>query len=292
MLAGPGVGQLGMELRSWFRFGVFPQSVATSLLLVTLGLGWRAIRTGRRLVMTGAMLGLTMLAHLIYGWMGALSICLMALLPDAGIPRRPRILRTLQVGLVSAALCAFQLLPIFTDGYRINRSRVEQVEKYDSHGAAKVLGWLFSGRILDNDRIPALSLLALAGAAFWILVFFGRPTWGILLVLLGVTPDLQLHRVIAGVQIFLLFLAAMALAELWRQAARRWHPIAAVRVDGQPVKTAMLTPGFLGVPVTAGKHEIVCRYEPGNAKILMAVAGLAVVLLLGVVEWRRSAIAP
>ncbi|HEY1494589.1 MAG TPA: YfhO family protein, partial [Candidatus Solibacter sp.] len=549
LIAGPGVGQLGMELRSWLRFGVFPQSVATSLLLVTLGLAWRAVRTGRRLVLTGAMLGLTMLAHLVYGWMGALSICLMALLPDAGVPRRPRILRTLQVGLVSAALCAFQLLPIFSDGYLINRSRVEQVEKYDSHGAAKVLGWLFSGRILDNDRIPALSLLALAGAAlllwryratrkiapsyrfvlagavFWILVFFGRPTWGILLVLLGVTPDLQLHRVIAGVQIFLLFLAAMALAELWRQAARRWHPIVAivataillapavveranylaswkenlnrdvagiaaegkdldaaiavlkqrggrayaglqsgwgpqfyvggtpvaaflstaqvpavsfpfnasalptdimlrfderdpahyrlfnvrsllvpaggsppdflkpeasmgrfqvwsapgsgyfdvvdvtdakpttretfydisdawlhgdgfakaryirldfhgepatglppagsdppgrvlserqyeasvevrrpafvlfrmtwhpnwkVLVDGQPVKTAMLTPGFLGVPVTAGKHEIVCRYEPGGEKILMAVAGLAIVLLLGIAEWKRG----
>lgn len=553
LIAGPGVGQLGMELRSWLRFGVFPQSVATSLSLLTLGLAWRAVRTGRRLVLTGAMLGLTMLAHLVYGWMGALTICLMALLPEAGIPRRSRILRTLQVGLVSFALCAFQLLPIFADGYLINRSRIEQAEKYDSHGAAKVLGWLFRGRILDNDRLPALSLLALVGTAlllwryratrkvpaperfvlaaavFWILVFFGRPTWGILLVLLGVTPDLQLHRVIAGVQIFLLFLAAVALAELWRQAAGRWHPIAAVLatailltpavlerarylaswkenvardaagitaegkdldaaiavlkqrggrayaglqagwgpqfyvggtpvaaflstaqvpavsfpfnasalptdimlrfderdpahyrlfnvrsllvpvggtppdflkpeasmgrfqvwsapgsgyfdvvdvtdakpttresfydisdawlhgggfaksryvrldfhgepatdlppagsdppgrvlserqyeasvevqrpafvlfrmtwhpnwkvlVDGQPTKTAMLTPGFLGVSVTAGRHDIVCRYEPGNLKILMALAGLAVVLLLGVLEWRRSAMAP
>ncbi len=46
--------------------------------------------------------------------------------------------------------------------------------------------------------------------------------------LLGVTPDLQLHRVIAGVQIFLLFLAAGALAEFWREAARRWHVAAAI----------------------------------------------------------------
>ena len=257
LIAGPGVGQLGMELRSWLRFGVFPQCVATSLLLVTLGLAWQAIRTGRRptlpwVTLTGAMLGLTMLAHLMYGWMGALCICLMAVLPDPGIPRRARIVRTLRVGLVSAALCAFQLAPIFTDGYLINRSRIEQVEKYDSHGAAKVLTWLFTGRILDNDRVPALSLLALAGvvllvwryrrtrkmapaeafvlaaAGFWILVFFGRPTWGILLVLLGVTPDLQLHRVIAAVQIFLLLLGAVALAEWWRAAARRWHWAVAV----------------------------------------------------------------
>jgi hypothetical protein len=252
LIAGPGVGQLGMELRSWLRFGVFPQCVATSLLLLAIGLCWRAVRTGRQLILGGAMLGLTMLAHLVYGWMGALCVCLMALLPDAEIPRRPRILRTLQIGLISALLCGFQLLPIWSDGYLINRSRIEQVEKYDSHGATKVLQWLFTGRLMDNDRLPALSLLALAGTAlllwryratrriaaperfvlaaafFWILVFFGRPTWGILLVLIGVTPDLQLHRVIAGAQIFLLILAAIGLAELWRQATRRWHVAVAV----------------------------------------------------------------
>ncbi len=165
LIAGPGVGQLGMELRSWLRFGVFPQCIATSLLLLALGLGWQAIRTGRRLTFAGAMLGLTMLAHLVYGWMGALTLCLLAVLPDPAIPRRTRLVRTLRVGLVSAVLCAFQLAPIFIDGYLINRSRIEQIEKYDSHGAAKVLQWLFTGRILDNDRLPALSLLALAGAA-------------------------------------------------------------------------------------------------------------------------------
>jgi hypothetical protein len=68
-----------------------------------------------------------------------------------------------------------------------------------------------------------------------------------------------------------------------------WHPNWQVLVDGHPVKTAMLTPGFLGAPVTTGKHEIVCRYETGNAKVLMALGGLALVLLLAVVEWRRQA---
>jgi hypothetical protein len=247
LIAGPGVGQLGMELRSWLRFGVFPQCVATSLLLLAFGLSWRAVRTGRSIVLAGTAVGLTMLAHLVYGWMAALSVFLMALLPDTKIARRPRIVRTLQIGVVAGLLSGFQLLPILQDGYLINRSRIEPVEKYDSHGATKVLQWLFTGRILDNDRLPAISLLALAGAAlllwryrttrriaaaerftlaaalFWILVFFGRPTWGVLLVLLGVTPDLQLHRVISGVQIFLLILAAIALAEFWRQAARRWH---------------------------------------------------------------------
>jgi hypothetical protein len=101
--------------------------------------------------------------------------------------------------------------------------------------------------MLDHDRIPVLSLLAFAGiamllwrwrkrhdltraewlvlwgGAFFLLVLFGRPTWGGLLILIGATRDLQLHRVLGSVQIFLLLPAAIALAALWRYTAKRWH---------------------------------------------------------------------
>jgi len=43
-------------------------------------------------------------------------------------------------------------------------------------------------------------------------------------------------------------------------------------------------PGFLGLLVTPGQHEIVCQYEPGNGKLYMAIGGFAVVLLLGLAE--------
>jgi len=105
----------------------------------------------------------------------------------------------------------------------------------------QVLQWLFTGNLMDFSRVPVLTLLAFGGAGlwlwqyrktrqlapaqtwillaagFWILVFFGRPTWGPLLLLIGVTADLHLHRVLAGVQIFLLLLAAAALAAIWRK---------------------------------------------------------------------------
>ena len=41
--------------------------------------------------------------------------------------------------------------------------------------------------------------------------------------MLGVSPDMQLHRVIGGAQIFLVLLAAIGLSALWRQLSRRWH---------------------------------------------------------------------
>ncbi|MCU1238843.1 MAG: hypothetical protein JWP63_6810, partial [Candidatus Solibacter sp.] len=68
-----------------------------------------------------------------------------------------------------------------------------------------------------------------------------------------------------------------------------WHPNWKVLVDGQPVKTAMLTPGFLGVPVASGNHTVICRYEPGNTKVLLAIVGVLLVVTLGGVECLRRA---
>ena len=83
-------------------------------------------------------------------------------------------------------------------------------------------------RFRKTRKLAPAETFLLLGAAFWMLVFFGRPTWGLLLMLLGATADLHLHRVNAGVQIFLLLLAAVGLAAIWREAARRWRTAAAV----------------------------------------------------------------
>jgi uncharacterized membrane protein YfhO len=70
-----------------------------------------------------------------------------------------------------------------------------------------------------------------------------------------------------------------------------WHPKWKAYVDGQPRETALLTPGFVGVPVPAGRHSLLFRYEPGNWKLWMALAGALAVLLMGMAErrWRSAA---
>ena len=67
----------GIEYGSftWAGSGLFPQAVGTHFLLLALGLAFQSIRRGSRTALTGALLGLTFLAHLIYGYMGAVSIC-------------------------------------------------------------------------------------------------------------------------------------------------------------------------------------------------------------------------
>jgi uncharacterized membrane protein len=242
----------GVEYGSftWAGSGLFPQAVATHLLVLSLGLGRQAIREGRRIIAAGILVGLTLVSHFIYGYMAAISLLLLALLPDREIPRPVRLRRTLAAGAVAFAISAFQLVPLIADAVMINHSRWEPTWKWDSFGASTTLARLFTGELLDHGRLPILTLLAFcgvglvlwklrrkkpcaaeaflaAGAAFWILLYFGRSFWGPLPTLLGVASDMHLHRVVAGGQIFLVFLAATALAEGWRSMAARWH-VAAV----------------------------------------------------------------
>jgi hypothetical protein len=253
LIAGPD-GDLAMELRTWMHYGEFPQLLATHLLLLTMAVSFQAIRGGKRVALAGTLLGLTFLAHFMYGWMGALTACVIALAPDGGSTRRARIARTMAAGTVALALSAFLLAPLYIDRNLISRPCCEPPAKFDSYGAAGVLKRLFDGETMDSTRLPVLSLLSLAGlvllgwryrktkkleapekfiliaGAFWLLVYFGRPNWGPALLLIGATRDLHLHRVIALVQILLLMTAGIALSAFWREAARRGLAIAAAIV--------------------------------------------------------------
>ena len=231
---------------TWSGSGLFPQCVAAHFLVLALGFGVEAVRTGKRVALAGILLGATFLSHLIYGYMGALSLCLLWLLPDEETPRRERIRRVVWIGAVSVIVVSFQLLPLVKDAAYINHSRWEPGWKWDSFGAMTVLKELAKGELLDYGRLPVLSLLALAGvgaflwnlraqrkshpahaylllgAGFWLLMFFGRPFWGPVPALLGASPDMHLHRVIGGVHIFFVLVAAAGLAALWDEVAPRW----------------------------------------------------------------------
>jgi hypothetical protein len=252
MISTVGGGLFGLEYRSylWIGFGLYPQSVAVHILLLAMGFGWQAVRTGRRRTLTGALLGATALLHFIYGYIGAVTLVLLALLPDKGSRLLARLARTVWIGAAAFLLALFQLIPLVRDSAILNRSRLEPAVKYDSYGPGQILKWLFTGDLFDYLRLPVLTLLfaagialavwrirrsrqdgvavfLLGGALFWLLVYFGRSLWGPLLYLIGVTPDLQLHRVIGGFQIFAVLVAALALEALWRALGKRSAGLAA-----------------------------------------------------------------
>jgi len=247
-------GLYGLEYGSylWAGSGLFTQAIAMHVALLAIGLAYNAIRRRRHLALTGILVGLTFLAHFIYGYIAALTICLLAVMPDAQ-SRAVRLGRTVWVGAIALAVSAFELIPLLLDAATINRSRWEHPWKWDSFGAGQVIKWAFSGELLDHNRLPVLSGLVIAGiayyfrdratqqarypartfvmlgAALWILMFFGRPFWGPALSLVGVSPDMQLHRVIGGAHIFLILAAAIGLSAVWRELSR-FHVAAAALV--------------------------------------------------------------
>jgi uncharacterized membrane protein YfhO len=81
----------------------------------------------------------------------------------------------------------------------------------------------------------------------------------------------------------------LAARPAWALFKMTWHPNWKAWLDGQPRETAMLTPGFVGVPVPAGRHTLLFRYVPGNWKLWTALGGLLAVLGMAIGErwWPR-----
>ncbi len=78
----------------------------------------------------------------------------------------------------------------------------------------------------------------------------------------------------------------LATRPAWVLFKMTWHPGWKALLDGQPRETAMLSPGFAGVPVPQGRHTIVFRYQPGNWKVWMALGGVLAVLAMWFAERR------
>jgi hypothetical protein len=235
----------GVEYGSylWAGTGLFPQAVATHLLVLGVALGYRALRDGRRILAAGILVGLSLSCQVVYGYLAAISVLVSAILPSP-VPLPVRLRRLLGMGAAAFAASAYQVIPLLSDSPFINHSRWEPVWKWDSFGATTVLAQLAKGELLDYGRIPVLTGLAFAGAALvwwnrrrgrsdpaaeyfgaaaavWLLMYFGRPFWGSLLTAVGVLGDMHLHRVLGGAHVFLVLLAGTALAALWTAVSRR-----------------------------------------------------------------------
>lgn len=250
LTATPALYGFDFESYVWAGYGLYTQLVGMILLPLALAAGYRALRDGRGYLRAVALLAATILAHLVFGYMAILSLGLFALLPALDL-RRAADLRAIlwpcwrRLALLLALtglVTAYFLVPFALDGRYMNRSVWEQQTKYDSYGAAWVLGRLVRGELFDEGRLPILTLLAAGGLALclrrwrddrhrlpaalalcWLLLFFGRPTWGALLNLLPLSHDLHLHRLIAGVHLGGIYLAGVGLALPWQWVAAR-HP--------------------------------------------------------------------
>jgi hypothetical protein len=255
-------GRYGLEYRSyvWSGSGLYTQAFAQAAFALAVGASWRAFRTGHRLVLAGALMAAAFLCHSVYGFIAVASAPLMVpFVPRAD--RRKALVRMSVVLAVAALGVAFFVLPLLADREGINRSRWEEPWKWDSYGAAAVLEMLIDGDLFDGGKLPLLTLAVLAGlgvllygrtgggrfvvCAFgvWLILYFGRATWGRLYDLIPMSTDLPQHRLIAGVHLFGVFAAGSAVGKAveWvaRARGRAWIPAACASV------LLLLTPAIL-----------------------------------------------
>jgi hypothetical protein len=262
----------------WWGLGLWSQMWGMWLLPLAWGLSWRAV-SGRGPIALGSLaVALTIACHFLTGYMAIAVIGLWALIKPTELIRR--LLRCLAVGIGAALIAAWVIVPLLSDSrWQLSTQYQQGTFWDDSFGAPKVLGWLFTGQIYDEGRLPVVTLLVALGIAVcgfrfrrderarallgaWVLsllLFFGRPTLGSALKILPGNEDLLFHRFLMGVHLAGIILAGVGaswLASLIIQQSRRRLPrvapmVAALAVAGLGV--AVLLPAWIHVATYDGQ---------------------------------------
>jgi uncharacterized membrane protein len=247
---------LGWGATTWRGSGLFTQLFALHFLILAVGASARALDDGRGRVTASILLAITFLSHLVFGYVAFVSVAVLALVGPIG-RRARRFVRLATISVPALVLVAWFVVPLLRASAEIAHSRWEDVYKWDSFGAPTILRALFSGQLLDGGRFPSLSLLVLAGtvaavatlrdplarrllalAGFWLVLFFGRETWGHLLALVGAPRDLPLHRLQAPFELFAILFASFGLARAVAALAARRRALALAAVAAIAVALA------------------------------------------------------
>ncbi|MGA7670726.1 MAG: YfhO family protein [Nitrolancea sp.] len=246
----------GLDFSSyvWRGYGLYTQLWGMFLLPLALAAGYRLVRDGRGYALSALLLTVTMLCHTVYGYMAVISLAIITLLVafDGG---RAKFWSSLwQAGrrfvlliVLTALAGSYFFVPFLLDGDYMNRSVWELSSKYNSYGASWVLKTTAKGDIFDYHRLPILTALVAVGLVVclvrwrepryrlpivlfgaWTALYFGRPTWGVLLKALPLSSELHFHRLIGGEQLGGLLLIGVALAAPWPWLLRQKSVLPAV----------------------------------------------------------------
>lgn len=226
-----------MESYVWQGLGQYTQVVGGWLFPLAVAWTASALRDGRAWTSAAVLLTATFLSHLALGTMAAMAGAVTALLVPRNLPSR--LLRLAAIGVVTGLATAWVLLPIVRDFAWYNISTLVPTWKYNSFGANTILPWLFRGEIFDFQRtvtaggrtigpLPVLTLLVGAGFVlaavrirrplegtllalftFFLLLFFGRPTWGDLLRYVPLGSGFHYSRAIFPVHVLGVMLAGV-----------------------------------------------------------------------------------
>ncbi len=237
----------------WIGYGVWTQLWASLTLPLAWGFSWCAIREGRHRFAAVALVSLTIALHFETGYLALLPLLLWPLVAGRPIAARARRAATIAGGALLAT--AWVIVPLIDQRpWAATNEALHGTPLANGYGAARVLGWLASGQLLDHGRIPIVTLFAAIGLALAVarrrtdpaaralivalaaclLLSFGRTTFGSLVGVIPGSGDIFFRRFMMGIQLAALLLAggggAWCASRVWGALERLGRARTAVAV--------------------------------------------------------------
>ncbi len=232
--------------------GLYTQLWGMILLPMALALGFRTMRTNQGYFLATLLLSATLMSHLLYGYMAFLTLGFLSFVPESQVSLNKSLVlgiwnhwkRLAVLFILVLSVTMYFLVPFLLDHEHFSAAENRALLALDSYGYQVILQTLVSGDLFDLGRFPSFSILIFAGIAIcifslrevrylvplaifsiWLLLFFGRSTWGSAMDLLPLSQDVYMHRFIGGVHLGGILLAAVALAVPWRWVVSRGNTL-------------------------------------------------------------------
>jgi hypothetical protein len=210
----------------WVGFGVWTQLWASLTLPLAWGLSWRVIRDGRGFVIAVMLISLTIALHFETGYLALIPLLGWPLV--AGTPIAKRVLRAGALAVGSLLACAWVIVPLIEQRAWTSTNEVlHGTGLANGYGVGRVLSWLISGQLLDDGRVPVVTLFAGIGLtlacvrcrkdanarallvvlAASLLLSSGRTTFGALVDVIPGARDIFFRRFMMAIQLAALVLA-------------------------------------------------------------------------------------
>jgi hypothetical protein len=239
------VAGIGFETTAyvWAGFGVWAQLCASWILPLAWGFTFRAL-SGRGAVLPAVLsIALTVALHFETGYMALLPLVIWPFLVRRAIGRR--LVLSVIVGVGALLASAWVVYPLIRQaGFAAQNQVLRGTGLENGYGARTITGWLVTGRLFDNGRLPVVTCLVGVGVVVclrrwrvWeagrallsvfvasLLLTFGRTTFGSLYDIVPGSQDVFIRRFQMGIQLAGILLAGVGMVALGRivvQAVRR-----------------------------------------------------------------------
>ena len=200
----------------------------------------------------------------------------------------------------SFVLLSYWIVPLVVNSSYQNKSLWDDLTKFNSYGALQIIKWLINGQIFDNGRFPVLTILVAMGFfyslysyfnhhkkwqvalflpllfSFWLILYFGRYTFGPLFNLLPMSEGLHGHRLINGVHVAGIFLIGLSVEWLFWLLYPSYSDLQLSlerksRLDGYIPKNSVTNMGLFGITRIKQPRLAILIFMPVIALILSPV---------------------